>query len=130
MALSKKQLEQLTHAIMKRREALLAELRRDADRTREEVYGALAGPVPDTADQAVADLLSDLGNAELSRDLQELRELEAAQARLADGTFGRCIDCGREIEFERLSAYPTAVRCFDCQRIHERTHIHPGESSL
>lgn len=130
MALSKEQRDQLGSAIINRREALLAELLGDADRAREEVYAALAGPVPDTADQAAADLLSDLDHAELSRDLQELRALEAAQARLADGTFGRCVDCGREIEFERLSACLTAVRCFDCQLMHERTHIHPGRSSL
>jgi DnaK suppressor protein len=130
IALSKKQLDRLKRAITKRREALLKELLEDAGRTREEVYAALAGPVPDTADQAVADLLSDLDQAELSRDLQELRDLDTARARLADGTFGRCVDCGQEIEPERLNACPTAVCCFDCQRIHERTHIHSGESSL
>lgn len=130
MALSKKQLDRLARAIMQRRETLLKELLEDAGRAREELYSTLAGSVPDTADQAVADLLSDLDQAELSRDLQELRDLEAARARLADGTFGRCVDCGREIEFERLQVCPTAVRCFECQRLHERTYAHPGQSSL
>lgn len=130
MALTPEQLAKLQGMINERREALEGELHQDAAHARDEVYSALAGPVTDTGDEAVADLLSDIDNAELSRDLRELREFEAAQARLADGSFGTCVDCGREIDFERLCAYPAAQRCFDCQRVHEKTYAHAAEPKL
>jgi DnaK suppressor protein len=130
MGLSKKQLELQGHAIESRRLALAEELRGDAARSREESYGALAGPVTDTADEAVADLLADLDNAELSRDLAELRALEAARERLAQGGYGVCAKCGDDIPFQRLSAEPAALRCIACQRVHEKTFAHPREPKL
>ncbi|MCL4798507.1 MAG: TraR/DksA C4-type zinc finger protein [Burkholderiales bacterium] len=46
---------------------------------------------------------------------RQLRALDAARARVDDGTFGRCEACGRGIELDRLIAHPTAVRCLACQ---------------
>jgi RNA polymerase-binding protein DksA len=130
MPLSKKQIEELMRAIEARRDALLAEIRADVARSRDESFGKLAGPVPDTGDEAVADLLSDLANAETTRDLTELREIEAAGARIRDGSYGRCTDCGSEIALERLRIKPEAVRCIDCQSVHEKTFAHPAEPKL
>lgn len=31
-----------------------------------------------------------------------------------------CLDCDERLEPARLSANPQAVRCVDCQRLHER----------
>jgi RNA polymerase-binding transcription factor DksA len=39
-----------------------------------------------------------------------------ALARLDAGTYGRCVDCGRELPDERLEARPEAARCVDCQQ--------------
>lgn len=130
MALTKRQIEEFRRTIGKRREALLAEIRGDVARTRDESYADIAGPVVDTGDEAVADLLADMDNAETSRDLNEERELEAAQARLEDGTFGKCVDCGLEIGLARLRAVPTAARCVKCQAVHEKTYAHQGEPKL
>jgi len=130
MSLSLKQRQTLQRLIEARSRALAEELRSDAERAREETYGALAGPVTDEADAAVADLLSDIDNAELSRDLAELRALEAANARLANGTYGRCVDCDADIGFARLKAQPGALRCVDCQRVHEKTYSHAQEAKL
>jgi RNA polymerase-binding protein DksA len=130
MALTKHQIEEFRRTIGKRREALLAEIRGDVSRARDESYAEIAGPVVDTADEAVADLLADMDNAETSRDLNEERELEAAQARLDDGTFGKCVDCGQEIGLARLRAVPAAARCVKCQAVHEKTYAHQGEPKL
>ena len=130
MARTKQQIEEFRRTIAKRREALLAEIQGDVSRARDESYAEIAGPVVDTADEAVADLLADVDNAETSRDLNEERELEAAQARLDDGTFGKCEDCGQEIGLARLRAVPTAARCVKCQAVHEKTYAHQGEPKL
>jgi RNA polymerase-binding transcription factor DksA len=60
--------------------------------------------------------------ADEMRDHQELRDVDAALRRLAEGTYGICTDCGAEIGFERLHAEPEAARCVDCQRRHEKTY--------
>lgn len=130
MALTPQQLDELAHAIARRCEALESELHDDAKRSRDEVFSAVAGSVTDSGDEAQADLISDLHNAELARDLQELREHEAAQARIQNGTYGKCSECGGEIGLERLRAQPAARCCFECQRLRERQFAHSGESKL
>ena len=130
MPLSQKQLTEIERLLRERRAKLAAELEEDVERSREEEYPDIAGPVTDSADQASADLLSDLDQAEITRDLRMLRELDAALARLADGGYGTCIECGNEIEFGRLRAYPAALRCHDCQRVHEKTFAQPGVPKL
>jgi DnaK suppressor protein len=57
-----------------------------------------------------------------TRDLANaLRAVEAAQARLAAGAYGRCVDCGQPIPAARLEARPTAERCIRCEERRERT---------
>jgi DnaK suppressor protein len=122
MPLNQEQLSELQRAVVRRREVLGAELREDAERARENVFSAVAGPGTDAGDAAQADLIADIDQAELSQDLLELRELEAAQERLRNGSYGACEDCGGGIALERLRAQPAARRCFDCQRSYERLH--------
>ena len=121
MALTQEQGLELSAVLGERRRALLAELREDAARVRRERYGELAGPAPDAGDESVADLISDLEQADLTRDLGELRQVEAACERMAEGTYGQCIDCGRDIDYRRLRVSPAALRCIDCQTRFEKT---------
>jgi len=44
----------------------------------------------------------------------ELRALDAADARLAAGTYGVCVRCGRPIAAARLDALPAAETCIRC----------------
>jgi DnaK suppressor protein len=46
---------------------------------------------------------------------ETLTEIEAALARLDDGSYGECVDCGEQINSERLEALPAAARCVNCQ---------------
>ena len=122
MTLNRREMIELAYALTTRRNELLDEVRRDLERTREEPYAKFAGATPDAGDQAVADLLADLGEAETTRDLGELRALEAALKRVSDGAYGVCVDCGEDIPYERLRAQPSAERCVACQQRHEKTY--------
>lgn len=125
MALTREQGIELKAVLNDRRSALLDELREDAERVRRERYDEVAGPAPDAGDESVADLITDLDQASVSRDLAELREVEAASERMTEGRYGLCMECGAEIDYRRLRAYPSALRCIDCQRRFEK--IRPGE---
>ena len=61
-----------------------------------------------------------LANLE-ERDRRVLAEIDAAEARLATGTFGVCEVCTRPIAFARLRAVPTARLCVSCEAAIERT---------
>jgi phage/conjugal plasmid C-4 type zinc finger TraR family protein len=121
MALKRREMIELARTIEERREALATEIRREVARARNEPFAQVAGAVHDTGDEALADLVADVDNAEVTRDLGELRELEAARARIADGSYGVCADCGADIPVARLRAQPGALRCITCQQRHEKT---------
>lgn len=72
-------------------------------------------PLPaDLEDQAIDleddEVLSGLGRA----NLQEVRLLNAALDRIADGSYGICLKCGDDISAARLDAVPYAVLCRTC----------------
>ncbi len=54
------------------------------------------------------------------RDRRVLDEIDAAEERLADGTFGTCETCATAIPFERLRALPAARLCVTCEEAAER----------
>jgi DnaK suppressor protein len=54
-------------------------------------------------------------NAVIEAAQNDRGEIEAALARIDAGTFGRCIDCGKEIPEGRLEIKPEAARCLEDQ---------------
>src|SRR6185436_17799906 len=110
MPLTDKQTRDLSGMIETRRNALLAEMREDAARVREQPYAEQTGATHDSGDESVATLIADLEQADMTRDLDEFRALEAARERLKAGEYGICIDCGSDVAFERLKAFPGALR--------------------
>ena len=130
MALTSGQAEELRGMIEERRRALQAELQDGVDRAREHSFEDLAGQAPDAGDESVATLIGDIDHADVSRDMTELRALDAARQRMEQGSYGVCVECGGEIEYDRLKAAPSALRCINCQRLYEKTYASPGGSSL
>ncbi|HET9437059.1 MAG TPA: TraR/DksA C4-type zinc finger protein [Gaiellaceae bacterium] len=69
----------------------------------------------------IADSASETYMRELDEGLEEnagniLAEIEAALARIEDGTYGLCSACGKPIAAERLEAVPYATLCIDDKR--------------
>ncbi len=67
-----------------------------------------------------ADLATDTFEEEKALGLRahfegELVDVEDALRRIDEGTYGKCLECGREIAPERLAAMPAARLCIDCQ---------------
>jgi DnaK suppressor protein len=84
----------------------------------------------DMDDEAVADTIVDTDNAIIGMHLQNARDLNSALDRIQAGVYGICTDCGDEIGYDRLLAYPTAKRCIECQGLHEKTFSSEPTSSL
>lgn len=66
---------------------------------------------PDVEERATEregdEVLEDLGHAGLA----EIGMIQAAMARIKDGTFGVCVACGEPISKERLDVLPHTPRC-------------------
>jgi phage/conjugal plasmid C-4 type zinc finger TraR family protein len=112
--------------LSERRELLRDEIRAGLERMQVEGYDELLSGTSDAGDRSIAKLLTNVTNAEVARDAAELQDVFAAEARLADGTYGTCIDCGLPIPYARLAAYPTAKRCLRCQQIREAARSSAG----
>jgi DnaK suppressor protein len=59
----------------------------------------------------------------LDRQSKLLKNVEAAIARIGEGTFGICVRCGEEIPEKRLRAIPWAAYCIPCQKIIDRVRV-------
>ena len=125
ITLTSSEREHLEKTMNEREPVLRDEIRAGLVRMRVEGYEELLSGTSDAGDESLASLVTDLNNAEVARDADELRDIHAAQARLAAGTYGVCIDCGVAVPYARLVAYPTAKRCLGCQQIHEANRT-PG----
>ena len=110
--------------LLDRREAeLQAEVRSAREAAEQQAVGQ-AGVVGDHGDNATDHLQTGIRHVEMSRDIEELDQIEAARRRLADGSYGECVDCTQPIDERRLLAQPTASRCAPCQERYEREHPH------
>lgn len=120
--LSHEQLTELTKLVEAERISVRADIRNELTKSDNEQYATLAGQVHDAGEESVADLLSDVNTAMISHSIRELREIEAAQERLREGTYGTCEECGEPIPYERLKAYPSAKLCLVDQERYEAAH--------
>lgn len=120
-ALSPEQLQTLQDLLSQREAELGAELRdaRDARAERPSAQGPL---VDDQVAQGEERIRTGVEHIEMERDQLEMRDIDDARARLAEGSYGECVDCGCDIPYERLQAQPTAARCVDCQARWELSH--------
>lgn len=111
------------HAQLRQRRAELAAMvdarlhGQGADRQAE---AGLPRRADETDDDAAAEAQRQADVAHLSRAADELARVEAALARIADGSYGQCRECGEPIGLARLSANPAAERCAGCQQIFEK----------
>ncbi len=128
--LSDRQRDELQERLAKRREALRAEIQRELANSDDPRVTGFMNQLVATEDWVLADILSDLDIATVTRDVGELAEVDVALARIAEGSYGTCSDCGEPIGWPRLNAQPTAERCIACQQKLEVRSSRPRHPSL
>lgn len=68
------------------------------------------------ASDAASELVEhDREQAEREAAAEHRIQVQAALARLDEGTYGTCLDCGTTISAARLAVRPEASRCVECQ---------------
>ena len=97
--------------LLQKRSELLANLARLKGEAREPEEEA----VRDFADNATVDETSGEAFQEITLASDTLEQVEDALKRIADGTYGRCIICGRPISSARLEAIPWTPYCLEDQ---------------
>lgn len=67
-------------------------------------------------------LLGERARAVQRQQAWELEAVQLALARLEDGSYGACRQCGTAIALARLLAQPSAAHCLACQQDIERRY--------
>jgi RNA polymerase-binding protein DksA len=118
------QRDQLRNELIDRLTAIYQRAR--ADISAITVAGAIEPDAEDEAEESAIDELRALDASLDERDRQLAHSIEDALRRMRSEDYGICIDCGREIEFERLRAVPWTLRCADDEeRIEGAMPHHP-----
>jgi RNA polymerase-binding transcription factor len=110
--------EELTRELTEQRKRLLRESKAEILKLLNR--GTEHGRVSDEGDLAEMAIEQGLQSSNLNRHRARLSVIESALQKMAEGAYGICEDCGEEIPMGRLRAMTFALRCVDCQEIHEK----------
>ena len=118
--MSQTRYSELKHMLDGRHRELQAEVQGKMRGVREEgTWGGKLNEVLDAVESAEADIQEDIEFALVQMKSETLNKITDALARLEQGDYGYCFDCGEEIAEKRLRALPFAVRCKDCEEARE-----------
>jgi DnaK suppressor protein len=110
---------ELKQILEDRRREILNEVQEKMRDVRAEGASGEGQGVLDAAEASEADIQDDIEFALIQMKSETLHKINEALARLDEGTFGYCFECGDEISERRLRALPFAVRCKDCEEERE-----------
>jgi DnaK suppressor protein len=111
--LDREQLALLKSLLEQRLEALRVEAQGESELPVSEVESS-------PLDRATVRLLNDLTLEAAGQRAAEAQLLRQALARIEDGSYGECEECGQPIGVSRLLARPEARLCIACQTRAER----------
>jgi DnaK suppressor protein len=102
-----------------RRREILSEVQGKIRDVRTEGTTQKLNEVFDAGESSEADIQEDIEFALIQMKAETLQKINEALARLEQGVYGNCYECGEEISEPRLRALPFAVRCKDCEEARE-----------
>lgn len=112
--------QELRKMLEERRRELQAEVQgKMRDVRAEGSWGGKQSEVFDAVESSEADIQDELEFALIQMKSETLNKVTDALARLEQGDYGNCFECGEEIAEKRLRALPFAVRCKDCEEARE-----------
>ena len=96
----------------------MEELLAEADRTVDGMTDTKEN-FPDPTDRASLESNRNFLLRIRDRERKLIVKIREAIARIDDGTYGKCEECGENIGIERLRARPVTTLCIDCKSLQE-----------
>jgi len=120
--MDKKKIEQYKKRLEERQQ----ELRRIVSRNVQDGRDADLESAQDIADKAANSYTKEFLFSQSNNERQLLAQVEEALARIREGTFGECANCGKDMNPKRLEAVPWAKYCIECQEKMENGQLEPA----
>ncbi len=114
-AMAPERREALHRMLMDKRQELMREITGNLGASLTEDQRRRLESAMDVGDQSLMDLDRELGISLMEMRNKRRQLIDDALARLEDGTYGLCDECGVEINEKRLAAVPFAKLCVACQ---------------
>ena len=114
--LPKKELDKYRRLLLDKK----ATLSTDLAKTRDAEEETSDESTQDIADKAVSSYTREFLYSLSDNDRNTLLRIDQALARIDDGTYGSCLNCGIAMAEKRLAAVPWAPHCIACQELAEK----------
>jgi len=111
--------EELKKMLEERKREILSEVHEKIRDVRTENTFGKMNEVLDAGESSEAGIQEDIEFALIQMKAETLSKINEALARLEEGAYGNCFECGEQIAERRLRALPFAVRCKDCEEARE-----------
>lgn len=120
--MEKELLEKFRKQLTEKRKEILDEANRTlADMTDQ------SSNVPDPNDRASIESDRSFELRIRDRERRLLTKIDEALARIEDGEYGICEECGCDINVKRLEARPVTTLCIDCKTLQEQKERSQGQ---
>ncbi len=113
--LTPEEIEGFRREILKKKEELWNEIKKDLIERVGEQYQELIDTVKDEEELAQIDLHEETVLGVLEARKKELEAISQALWRIDHGEYGKCVECGCWICIERLRVRPWAAYCIECK---------------
>ncbi|MCC4243217.1 RNA polymerase-binding protein DksA [Stappia indica] len=113
--MNERQREYFRNKLLRWKEELLKESRETLTNLQEESQNH-----PDIADRASSETDRSIELRARDRQRKLIAKIDAALERIADGSYGYCVETGEPISIKRLEARPIATLSLEAQEAHER----------
>ena len=118
--LPRKELKKYKDLLIKEREKVGGDLSHIAqnalNKSQRDASGDLSGYSYHMADMASDDYERNFSLGRATDEQNVLYLIDEAMKRVEEGTYGRCLQCGRIIAKKRLKAIPYSEMCIDCKK--------------
>lgn len=114
--MKKAELKKFKQSLEEKRAAII----KNAEQTLDEEMTLDSNDLPDEMDLASSEYLQSFTFRLRGREKTFLSKIDKALAKIDDGSFGICENCGEEISAKRLEARPETTLCIRCKEDQER----------
>jgi len=114
--MTKKQLQHYKDLLLSEREDVLTDIA-DGDESAKSLLEDEMHNVNDFVDEASSKITQNILAVMSKNNKQKILAIEAALRRIAEGSFGVCVSCGKKIEDERLDSLPWTTLCIGCKMV-------------